>query len=639
MTSNISLNNSNNLGNSNNSNNSNQFGTPREKNTAKNTWIHLKQYQWLALMSFVVTFFCTSLPVFMYLIEIMQEKRSDIRLEYIFIDNPILSAVSTCLAGITAIALFKYLNNKSEVDLFHSLPVSSQYIFISRYCFGLLTFILPYTLNFTLSYGLTLAMQYEHLPEISAIITVYSENLCRFSSVFSFACLGTIVTGNSFMAICTSLGFTQAPTVLSYLFLVLCDTFYLFFPSDYNLVEVTARYTNPIRTPFIVHSDEVSLFHLLCQTLVLFLLSYVCFEKRPSENASNPVALQPFKLIIKSLGVICGGGLGGSIFLLLLSTNLFNFLIGAFVIGLILHIAFEILFEMDIRAGLRNKKQFFFCYAVIAMTASGIYFTQEQYDNKISPLSSISSITWNNIELKDKENLELIHQMMSHAIVLDVQAKDKVSLNAIVTVHLNNGNSYTRNYRSFRFDTEEYLNIMSSQEYLIQSHQYNLTEETLEEMSNIYINYGNTESRYSTEEFKEIYSSITAQIEELTPAYLAEHTPVLNISSYNQETGYLQIPVYELHKEALNLINPHQPSFGNTDHFTLRVGSEETTFSNLEQDLQDSLLEEMTIIYDSFSAYINYNWSWNQKNIVKLLDGSSLVGYLSVERYEELLKS
>lgn len=618
-----------------------------------NFYGNARQYNWLALMSFVLFFFCTTLPVTMQVLDRIQEgeQRSQYlaSAQYHFLDNYVLYNIGAVIALVSAVTLFKYLNSKPEVDFFHSLPLKSEHIFFSRYVLGLAFFALPFLFHWLVTYLICLVGPFQDLPSFGAVLAEYFRIFAFYASVYAFITLGVIVTGNNFMAIATGIGFSQAPTALIMVDYWLREGFLQFYSGSEELTLAVVRYTNPFGMLFFGTSTRGNGWELMLQMVVLLVISFFCFQKRPSENASNPVALPLFKLVIKGLGVVCGASIGGIIFLFTIKENLGNFLLGAFLVGGTLHMAFEMLFEMDIRAGLRKKKHFVLLYALVALFGTVICLDLTNYDEKIYPPEEISSITWQGVTLESPENVLIVHQMMEDNIQgnLDDFAYWSNSLN--VKVKLKNGASYQRNYNYGTLSLEKYLDLTLSQEWILQNHNYNLTPEYFQELrerqqgdefgssiNDFEVSYGNSRQQYSVDQFEEIYALILSENHLLTPEYLRENSPVLIFTNYTMDYYHRQIPVYSVHQAALEKIQPHTLPLPSLYNLELQGKGETVAFSKLDQSLQEAIIEEMIPIHDEYSSRDHEYRRWSSKENWKVVANNSLYGYLSYEALEAL---
>lgn len=625
---------------------------------SSNKQVKLSQYYWLALMNFGISTFFLTFPIILQFINKFHGSATSSA--YLLTDNGNFYALTVLAAGITAITLFKYLNNKAEVDFYHSLPVRLQEIFWSRYVFGIMTFAIPTFINLFISYLLAYMGDFRGLPTEIEIITEFFRMLGMYTSVYAFACFGTIVTGNVFLAACTSLGIMQAPSALLYLVYVFGHLFIPFFYTDTVFIMNLVAYTNPIGYMLTgMASAESSLLQFSLQAVVLTMLAFHCYKKRPSENSGTPVAIPFMQIVIKSLGVICGGSIGGVLVMLSIDETLFNFFFGSFIVSLALHIAFEILFTMDIKEGLGKKREFFILYGMIAVTVTVISLDITGYSSRLTETDQIEKIKFENVTYQEPENLALLNRWITNTVNGVQSESNGIEKYSVVTITTKSGKEYSREYFPLNVNLDEYLAVTTSDEYVRMSHNYNLTEDDFQKMEEDFakdiernssyvalsVSTPSTTTHFSVEEFREIYAAILSENHKLTPDYLAENVPVVMIDYCDYNWNREQIPVYPVHQTALQLMklpNYGEPNYTmyNTNEFSLMNNekSMDTLFSSMEQEFYELLLDEMTLIYDLEQYYGNPLNSWREKRFVSISYYGTLLGYMSYETYDALVE-
>lgn len=625
---------------------------------SSNKQVKLSQYHWLALMNFGIYIFFLTFPILLQFID--KFHGSSTSSAYFLTNNSTIDVLTVLVAGITGITLYKYLNNKAEVDFYHSLPVRAEEIFWSRYVFGIITFAIPMFINLIVSYLLAYMGNFRGLPTKIEIIIEFFRMLGIYTSVYSFACFGTIVTGNMFLAVCTSLGIMQAPSALLYVVHAFGYLFIPFFYTDTEFIMNLVAYTNPVGYVLTgMVSAESSLLQFLLQAVVLTMLAFHCYKKRPSENSGTPVALPFMQIVIKSLGVICGGSLGGVLIMLSIDETLFNFFFGSFIVSLALHIVFEILFAMDIKEGLGKKREFFILYGMIAVTVMVISLDITGYNSRLTETDQIEKIKFENVTYQEPENLELLNRWITNTVNGVQSDSNHITKYSVVTITTKNGKEYSREYFPLNVNLDEYLAVTTSDEYIRMSHNYNLTEDDFRKMEedfeediernssyvSLSVSTYTTISHFSVEEFRVIYAAILSENNKLTADYLTENVPVVMIDYCDYNWNRKQIPVYQVHQTALKLMN--LPNYGepnysiyDTNEFSLRNKEKnvDTLFSALEPELQELLLEEMTPVYDLYRYYGNSLNSWSEKRFVSISYYGNLMGYMSYETYDELVE-
>lgn len=604
---------------------------------------NLNQYHWLGLMSFVLISYVTTIPALISLLDAAQSGRFPSG-KYYFIHNDWLMRSTYLIALIMGISLFKYLNHKSEVDFFHSLPIKSEEMFLSRYLYGILCFLIPSVFHFILTYGIVIFGQFHYVPTISEISVAWLETFLSYVSCYTFACLGAILTGNIFMGVCSACGIMVAPSALAYVGSALCEVFYHTYAGDYIYTSKIIMYTNPFATSYLWYESTDNKIYLFLQILVVLPITYYFYTKRPSENSGIPVAVEPFPLIIKSLGVVCGSSLCGILFLISIGETIVNFLIGSFCMAIFLHIAFEILLEMDIRAAFRNKKHFYILYSIVAVTGIVVSLDLTGYDKRIEPVEKISQIQWNGKTLESSENIEIIHTLMGEAIDSGKVSRTKVNDISYVTVDLKNGSSYQRKYTNLNFSNEEYLSVILSEEYFTQSHNYNLTEENFQQLLEstegdvAYIYADNIKISVNKEEFQHLFQLILEDNHLLTKEYIRENAPILSIGCRDIFYNSYSIPIYNIHEKVLAELNLREPTVEINEYSHLYGKEGSVPFSNLNLEQQSAFLEEMEVIYNGNGGYYSDIFAVEYKEMVSLISYSEIVGYLSYEDYDALME-
>lgn len=628
------------------SNNSFQNNSGRFQVNFLQQFSALKQYHWLFLLCFVVIGCATTLPVLIQLIDQLQSTSSKgSYTHYIVTSNGALALCMYALPLVTGNVMFRYLNQKAEVDFFHSLPQTKEHIFITRFVTGVLCLLIPLVIHGFLSYGLTCLGAYQNTPTLGQMANIWGELFLRSLSIYSFIVLGTVLTGNTFLAFCTAVGLASAPVALCFVYMTLCDKFYNFFTNDWDFLLSLAQSTCPFADIFLYGDLQSAPMDCLLQVLVIGGLGFYCYGKRPSEHSGTPVVLGVWKFIIKGLGVVCGGSLCGLIIMEMLSGGAVgNYIMGSLFFCLLLHVAFEMLFDMDVKAGFRNMKQFALLYGIVAVSGIAIAVDVTGYDSRLAPIEKISSIEWDGTVFTEPENIAILHQSMEHG--MDIYGEDlDIARYQQYTVNLTQGTSYKRQYNG-GFVKGDYLKLTSSLEYVLQSHSYDMAAEDLQELedlaaqnifySNVYGSDYDKKLQYT--DFENVYHLILQDLPLLTEEYLAENVPVVHINVYCDNAITRDVPLYECMEEALAFLDLPPVDLTGEDYgeyATLYTATEKIGFHTLDPLLQEMILESLTPLHnEGWSYYESYG-----KNLVEFRKYGNLYGYMSYEDYDAVLEA
>lgn len=640
------------------------------KSYLKNT---ISQNIWLSALSCMLMIFVLALPTILITPE-LDFTRNEAP-EWLSL-NPFLTFSTFIIATTAGISMFKYLNSKSEVDLLHSLPIKRQKIFITRYITGIICYIVPYIINliFCILF-VTLAGGFELELIVYPFRALFYE-LLFFLSLYSFVAFATIISGNVFMSFYTSCIFIFAPILFTLIHFGLCDIYINFFAYSEEIFINVSTYTNPFFVMFnyydnfnayyrVLDIDAIqNLVGIIFQIVVMFTLAYFSFIHRKSENSSNPIALSVFKPVIKAVSVLCAGCYGGVLFMSILDSELFGFLIGAFIVGIIIHMFIEVLFDLDIRSLRKNLKHFGVCYGCIFIFIMSVFFDLTGYATRTVNSSDIASITYQGYELKDAESIETINNYIKR-VVKTVDEKTYRTSNVSnhylgeTEITLKNGSSYKRDYYTNKefFTDDEIIKIETTKEYIIQMNGYTLQTEDFinvkKEANEIYVNLTNGTKTIKYEDFYRAYNSALENIDLLTPEYLAENMPIANIMNIyytaNNERKFIKVNLYDIQKEALEILGlnkemidePVYLSFTNNvdySQYKLNFYNDGYGTFTIPEEYKELFSENMKYVYSYI--YSAGGYTTQMKDLVVITDRySEVIGYMSLEKFEEINKN
>lgn len=598
------------------------------------------------------------------------------------------------LGGINAIDGFRYLNSKSEVDMYHSLPITRNNIFIVRYVVGIIYFLIPFLINILLFVLIGVFSGYGDTLNFTEVAKVVIYNILLFTSSYSFGVFATVITGNVFLMFCVWLGFM---VFLPANYLAISNMLYYFL--DFFILDNTIFYEVIEKTvPFIAYQEKYAI-ALVIQTVVMGILAYVCFNKRPSENSSNPIAINIFKPIIKNIGVVSAILVGGNLAMMFSGEYILVFLIGGGIIGLIVNSAFEMLFALDVKMGFKNIKDFVIPMAIISLCVVFIKIDVLGYSDKIAPLEDIESITYNKIEITDSTSIKLLHDYMENVIngteikenIIDGSEVTKYygELLNELTVNLKNGTSYKRQYKAINGRNQvelpiDYINYIEAinEEYVIKYNNYNITEEEIKSGKYFYFQHhgfyddDTIKREMELEKFLEVYEAILEENHKLTGEYLLSNPLCAKIEftipttdknnmgyidgEYTIMYEYKSIPIYSIHEKALDILgvnkdydlSKHDLSFESIHNSTyFRKNSETGEYNGLfaeyltekdfiiDEEDKEAILSKAQYVY-SFNNSIYNGSNSKSKNFLYIMDRQAglNIAYITYDDLDEVLK-
>lgn len=425
----------------------------------------------------------------------------------------VLSASLTAIFGAVVVGLecFHYLQQKSMVDTYHSLPVSKTQLFGIKYINGLLIWLVPYLLctALTLTFAGILLARVGGREGIPRLLLEAANNtavlVTMFLLVYHLLLLATMLTGNMLntLAVACILG---CGVIAAYgLTLGFTTTF---FNTHYAELKglALASFGSPLGAPIVLLSTYLDndfqvgngfpAFLLKCMALVLILgaLAWLAYLRRPSEWAGRGLTLWwvagPLRFFVSVLG-----GMSGWVFLYYLTSGsagrtVWSFF-GALLGGILCYGVLDVVFSMDFKAFFRHKWGMGMAMAAALTLCIGFQKDWMGFDRYLPDqgqirAASIVCRSYGNyslqqmlygMELTDAARIhDFLERGVENAQGLTHRPEDMRMEEAyggdwfdqdefVVRVVLDNGYSYTRRYSYYEWDRDVVLPILCSEEY------------------------------------------------------------------------------------------------------------------------------------------------------------------------------
>ena len=319
-------------------------------------------------------------------------------------NNVLLTFVVVILGIFLAFNGFSYLYSKSKVDLYHSIPLKRQGIFITEYLAGVITYIVPYIIFMLLAFVVGAVNGMLDFRGVYSALIMMAINLLGFLAVYNTSILAIVLTGNIAVGIMASAVF--------FLYGILVDLLFIEYKTDFFITEsdyagdFILEHASPI-IAFVRLKDGMGSFRgqynlkpvnfviFIAFVLISFALSFVAFKKRSSEASGKSIAfkkLMPVISVFLLVPVALFGGLtfeefAGNGLRIFYGWYIFGFLatlvLGHFVIQAIYYLDFKSLCKNLINPAIAGL-----CAAIIAL----IYmFDLTGFDSYVPKADSIES--------------------------------------------------------------------------------------------------------------------------------------------------------------------------------------------------------------------------------------------------------
>lgn len=271
---------------------------------------------------------------------------------------------------------FKYLYDKSAVDLFHSTPVKREKMFLSIYLTGFLIFAIPYVLCSALTLLLGMIKGVSTATAVVAFGSSLLINILGFLNFYTLTIIAIVLTGTSLTGILATGTLIGLPILLRTGIYMLLQSFIPTFVFGNKFYDSwgTFIYSSPVlsymyagwegasQTDFLGR-NLIALRYIGIPLIIFFVLAFICYKMRPSEGAGNSIAFEKVKKPLKVILVTIFSldiGLSFKDMTLVFQDGwmFFGVIIGAILIGCII----EIIYWSEFKKLFRN----------IAMTGVGV---------------------------------------------------------------------------------------------------------------------------------------------------------------------------------------------------------------------------------------------------------------------------
>ncbi len=378
----------------------------------------LYREKWLLILSFVLIY----IPSLLFRIF---ERSEYLKYQYnstAYTDYTFVILFTLLTACILPLVLFRFLNNKEQIDFHHSLPLNRQELFFSKYMKGIVYFTLPYfATNIT-----TLLMDNFYFPDAQILTLGFVLFLVKFWLMiclsYTLFVIGYLLCGMSIYGFLCGIFLNVTP----YIWLQQMDVI------SSNMFGTLPKYSLSDHIDFLLFYDfnregaylsNFSYFLVIVVLLILLILLYsLCvrlYKARKSENTSVPIAIEKAVLLLKVLSVY----MVTFVFIITTidyyngnkSTNIwFNLFI-----SIILLLALTLVCEVLICQGVRKLKLKNFCVTssislvLLTLTFVSANYGIYQYTYTKIPYNDINSIEITGLVNADIEEIDAIEKINS----------------------------------------------------------------------------------------------------------------------------------------------------------------------------------------------------------------------------------
>lgn len=306
-------------------------------------------------------------------------------------------AVASLVCGMSS---FSYLNSRSKVDFYHSLPVRREKLYLVNFVDGILLMAVPFLVNILLAAAVAVSngVNIAAAGLLPLVFRTYLLHMAYFALLYATVVLAAMMTGHLVV------GFLGAMVFWFYLPLVgsILESCFNAFFSTYWMLEIDVfsflRECSPIGR-YVAQAERESLWQAaqlfpalgaLVGSVIIALAGCILYRKRPSEAAGKAMAFRASQPPIRiAISVLSGLALGLMFCKARESTGWLLF--GAFFGSVISHCVIEIIYHFDFKKLFSNRLQLACCIAVSAAALLAFRYDIFGYDSYLPKAEETAS--------------------------------------------------------------------------------------------------------------------------------------------------------------------------------------------------------------------------------------------------------
>lgn len=315
----------------------------------------------------------------------------------IFRDNPFVPIGALVIGIITACVVLAFMNSKTRNDLWLSLPVRREKLYIANLTAGGMAVLLPLTAAYVLTIIVTvLTPNAASALDFSAVLSSYLSATGLFLVAYSMTVFWCVISGRTIIAVLCAIFTPEIGIALLWLSTFLCKlefkTFYVSSGIDKAMIALCPFASYLAYPLFTQVNDPV---YLIMQTvwaavsIGLLFLSVLLYKKRPTEKAGNALVYPGALPVVKYPLILIASGFGWLFFKA--ATGSFVWAaFGAVALGLCVFCLVNVLEKFEFRNILHHWWKFIATMAVFGLCVSVLILDPFSFDTRLPAREKIT---------------------------------------------------------------------------------------------------------------------------------------------------------------------------------------------------------------------------------------------------------
>lgn len=299
---------------------------------------------------------------------------------------------------ICGMSSFSYLNSRSKVDFYHSIPVKREKLFIANYVNGILILAVPYAVALMLAVVIAVSNGVSGSLLWPLALSGYGLNMVYYILMYSLVVVAAMMTGNLVIGVLGSgvlCFYIPAAVVLIGGYMTTFFQSFVYFQYE-DVMNSIGRISPVVEYIYQIGryaSDGVSAMSVItavAASVLLAVLGCILYRIRPSEAAGRAMAFAVSKPVIRILVTILSAmGLGLFFWSMRHTTGwaVFGILCG----GIIAHCVIEIIYHFDFKKLFANRMQLVVCLAVSLLGLLAFRYDWTGYDRYLPDADKVKT--------------------------------------------------------------------------------------------------------------------------------------------------------------------------------------------------------------------------------------------------------
>ena len=319
--------------------------------------------------------------------------------QWLAFENVMTLMIMMGSAVICGFSSFSYLNSRSKVDFYHSIPVRREKLYVVNFLNGIMIMLVPYGISLLLAAVIGMSNGIEAGKLVPVAFHAFVLHSVYFILMYATVVIAAMMTGNLIIGFLGSNVFAFfvpiAAAVLNAYYQSFFDTFVQQSDTWFDWavrISPVMEYFNQISRYMEDENVWPAALAALVIAVVLAVLGCILYRKRPSEAAGKAMAF-PVSCAIIRIPIVVISSLGFGLFFWSMRHSMGWAVFGVVCGAMISHCVIEILYHFDFKKLFSHKLQLMGCILVSMAVLCIFRYDVVGYDRYLPSAEDVKAAT------------------------------------------------------------------------------------------------------------------------------------------------------------------------------------------------------------------------------------------------------